>query len=291
MADAYTYLNGALVPSAEAKISAADAGLLHGASAFTTMLAHNGRVFRLDRHIARVLETVGLLGLRHDAAPQSLADAVDALLKKNDLSRARMRMTLTPGPASGDAPTTLITAAPVGEQPTDWYEKGISVVVSSFKQHQGDPAFGYKTGCYLSRVLARREAVAKGVEEALWFTTGNQLSEACFCNVFLVLDGKAYTPPRDTPVLPGIVREAVLELCEAGGIDAIADEPLTVNEMLKAQEMFLSSSVSGLRPVVRIERHTVGDGKPGPVTRQLMQAYRELLERECPPAESGEKGP
>ncbi len=178
--------------------------------------------------------------------------------------------------------TTLITTDPLTLPSQESYERGIGVTVCSFQQHRSDPLAGYKTGCYLPRLLARREAAAKGMEEALWFTTDHLLAEACFCNVFLVLGGQALTPPLDTPVLPGIVRQAVLELCTAGGIGCDDRQPLTVRNMLAAQEIFLTSAITGIRPVVRVERHAVGEEKPGPVTRKLMAAYNDLLERECP---------
>ena len=130
--------------------------------------------------------------------------------RANALVEGRARITLTPGPADGGGPcTTLITADPLPVQPAEWYQRGVGVVVSSYKQGRDDPLAGYKTGCYLPRLLARQEAAAKGAEEALWFTTDNLLAEACFCNVFCVLGGRVLTPPLDTPVLPGIVRGAV----------------------------------------------------------------------------------
>lgn len=275
------YLNGRMVPADEAKVSVFDSGFLHGVSAFTTMLAHKGRVFRLDRHVARVLETVELLGLRIDATKETLTGATFGLLEANGLLEARVRMTLTPGSADGGETTTLITAKALAEHPRQWYEKGITVVVSPFKQSCGDPTCGYKTGCYFPRVLARKEAAARGAEEALWFTVDNRLAESCFNNVFLVLAGRLHTPPRDTPVLPGIVRQAVVELCEELEIPCDAESPLTVKEMLAAEEMFLTGSITGIRPVVRVERHAVGQEKPGQVTKKLMSAYSEMLEREC----------
>jgi branched-chain amino acid aminotransferase len=281
MADLCVHVNGDIVPAAQAAVSVYDSGLLHGASVFTTMLAHNGRVFRLDRHIKRLLDTAAMLDFRVEATTESLTGAVHDLLQVNELTEARMRITLTPGSIAAGRPTTFITADPLPEYPRNWYEKGITVVVTSFKQAQSDPTYGNKTGSYLTRMLARQEALAKSAEEALWYTPDNRLAEACFCNVFLVLDGKVCTPPRDTPVLPGIVRQAVLEICQTAGIPADDASPLTVKEMLAAREMFLTSSTSGIRPVVRVERHGVGDEKPGPVTRKIMEAYRELLDKEC----------
>ncbi len=276
------FLNGSIIPADEAKISVSDVGFLHGASSFTTMLAHNGKVFRLDRHLRRLLDTVDMLMLKTDATAESLTEATYEVLKANSLKESRVRITLTPGSIQGDKPTTLITAEPLGEYPSQWYEEGITVIVSSFTQPLGDITAGFKTGCYMPRVLARQEAANKGAEEALWYTADKRLSEACFCNVFLVLDGNVYTPPLDTPVLGGIVREAVIELCQKLGIECFRDKPLTVKEMLAAEEVFITSSCSGIRPVARIERHGVGDEKPGNVTKQLMQAYRELLDSECP---------
>jgi len=281
MNDLLVYLNGEMVKSSSACISVSDAGFLHGASTFTTMLAKNSKVFRLDRHLRRLGQTVNVLGIKADATVDTLVNAVDEVLRANALADARVRITLTPGPVREGRPTTLVTAEPVGDLPRQWCEKGISVVVTSLKAHKGDFMFGYKTGCYLGRMLARSEAAAKGADDALWFTDQNYLSEACTSNVFLVLDGKVFTPPRDTPVLPGIVREAVLELCGELGIPADDQTPLTVREMLAAQEAFLTASVAGIRPGVRIERHSVGDEKPGEITCRLMKAYEKLLAREC----------
>ncbi len=278
------YLNGRIVPAGDAAIAIDDAGFLHGASTFTTMLANHGKVFRLDRHIERLFETVKLTGLRTNHTREMLTTAVTQLLQANGLGeqsqQARVRVTLTPGSVHGGEPTTLITAEPLPPYPLEWYENGITVVVTSLKQAAGDPTFGYKTGCYLPRVLGRQESAAKGADEALWFTHDNRLAEACFCNVFLVLDDKIYTPPRDTPVLPGIVRQAVIELCGQLNIPCETEKALTVKEMLAAKEVFLTGSTTGIRPVARIERHAVGDEKPGPITRRLMAAYAELLEKE-----------
>ena len=154
-------------------------------------------------------------------------------------------------------------------------------MISSLRQGTGDVISGRKTGCYLPRMLARREAAGKGAEEALWFTADGRLAEACFCNVFLVLKGKLHTPPLDTPVLPGVVREAVIELYGPLGIECDDQTPLTIRQMLDAEELFLTSSTAGVRPVTRVEKHAVGEEKPGPVTKRIMEAYRELLEKEC----------
>ena len=275
------HLNGQIVPADQAVISATDAGFLHGASAFTTMLAYKGVVFRLDRHLSRLMATVRKFSLRTDATTEGLAVATSELLAANELTEGRVRITLSPGNIGQDKPTTLVTAEPLPEYPEHWYTEGITVAVASFKQPVSDPACGHKTGCYFARVLARQEAAAVGAEEALWYTPENYLAEACFCNVFLVLGGKVHTPGVATPVLPGIVREAVIELCGQLDIQCDTESPLTVRQMLAAQEMFLTASCSGIRPVARIERHSVADEKPGKITQKIMNAYNDLLDSEC----------
>ena len=281
MTDPMVYLNGSFVPAEMATISVFDAGFLHGASTFTTMLARNGKVFRMDRHLRRLLDTAAMLEIRCDATAEQLTAAVYSVLKANSLELARLRVTLTPGPKDSDQPTLLITAEPLGELPPKWYTDGVTVTVSKLKQLSGDPTYGYKTGCYLPRVLARREALASGADEALWYTADDRLAEACFCNVFLVMGGKVCTPPLDTPVLGGVVRQVVIELCSQLDISCDDESPLTAEDVRAADEMFLSSSCSGVRPVVRVEQHKVGDGKPGPVTRRVMGAYEKLLACEC----------
>lgn len=282
MAQLYVHLNGRLVPANEAHLSVFDVGFLHGASAFTTMRAHNGVVFRLDRHLGRLMDAVQALRLRCGATVEALAAGVRELLAASALADGQLRITLSPGSAHGEGePTTLITAGPLAEYPAWWYEKGVMATVSPFKQSPTDPTVGLKTGCYLPRVLARRLAAEQGGEEALWFTDDNRLAEACFSNVFLVLGGEVRTPPLSTPVLAGIVREAVLELCPSLDIPCRDDAGLTVRDMLDAGEVFVTNSLTGIRPVVRIERHAVGDQAPGMLTRRLMDGYRELLDREC----------
>jgi len=283
MSDEKVHLNGKLIDAAEARISVGDVGFLHGGSVFTTLGAFHGQPFRLDRHVNRLLATAELLGMRVGTDAETLARAVDELLAANALDRARLRITLTPGDVRTDEPTALITAVDLPAYPPEWFTDGITVVVSSYTQWQGDPTYGHKTGCYFPRILARQEAHRKGATEALWFTAEKHLAEGCFTNVFLVCGGTVLTPPRDTPVLPGVTRAAVLELCGELGIPSNDQNPLTVKEMLAAEEIFLTAGTMGLVPVAHVERHDVGDATIGPITRRLTEAYWTLVDRETAP--------
>ncbi|MDP6542699.1 MAG: aminotransferase class IV [Phycisphaerae bacterium] len=282
MSDQYVHLNGRLVTADEAVIKVSDAGFLHGASAFTTMRAHNGVVFRLASHLSRLLGTVELLGLRTEATRETLTAAVGELLSANALGDARIRITLTPGSIAGGDPTVVVTADPLPKYPAEWCTEGISVSITGLRQSPGDIACGRKTGCYFPRVLAMRTAAEKKTQEALWFTPEGHLAEACFCNVFLLQGGELLTPPLDTPVLDGILRGVVMELCEDLDIECSDTRVLLGRDLLNAGEVFLTSSCSGIRPVVRVEDHVIADGKVGPITARIRKAYEEILEAECP---------
>ncbi|MDP6634891.1 MAG: aminotransferase class IV [Phycisphaerae bacterium] len=282
MSEQYVHLNGRLVTADKAVIQVSDAGFLHGASSFTTMRAHNGVVFRLADHLSRLLGTVDVLGLRTEATGETLTIAIDELLVANALDDARLRITLTPGAVAGGDPTVVITAEALPEYPTSWYTEGISVSVTELRQSPTDIACGRKTGCYFPRILAMRTAAAKKAQEALWFTPAGHLAEGCFCNVFLLSGDELRTPPLDTPVLNGIVRGVVMELCETLAIKCSDTEPLTGRDVLDADEVFMTSSCSGVRPVVRVEDHVIADGKVGPITAEIMKAYEDILNAECP---------
>lgn len=287
MSDLKVHLNGALVPAEQAAVSVDDVGLLHGGSAFTTLAARDGKCFRLDRHIARLHETCELLSLRvgPDGSAEALTAAVGEVLAANGLagsgSVARIRITLTPGAVTSLQPTTIVTAGALPPTPPKMIDAGVDVTVSSYRQIFGDPTFGYKTGCYFPRVLARKEAHRKQCAEAFWFTPAGHLAEACFMNVFLVKDGRVRTPARDTPCLPGVTRQAVIDCCEGMDIPVDDAEPILGQDVLAAEEIFLTASTTGLLPVVRVERRPIGDETPGPVTRQLRSAYETLVAAEA----------
>jgi len=268
------------MPASRASINISDPAFLHGAAVFTTMLARNKVVFRFDQHLERLSENVRFLGLDTEVSTGALVSDTYTTIEANGLSDARCRITLSPGPPDG-RPLVLITADPLPEYPEWWYSNGISTVVTSLKQSREDPIAGRKTSCYLPRILAMREAAAKKADEAVWYTTDNHLAEACFSNIFLWLDGKVKTPPKDTPVLPGITRQAVLELCDELDIPSDEESRLTVDDMLAAEEVFLTNSTMGIRPVARIERHEVGNGKPGETTKKLADALVKLIRKEC----------
>jgi len=208
------------------------------------------------------------------------------LLERNNLRSARMRLTVSAGPMRGVADeakselSICTTAVPFVEYPAKFYEEGVQVIVCPYKQSADDPTAGHKTTCYLPRLLGLREAQKARCIEALWFNTRNELAEGSISNVFLATGGGLKTPPLDTPALPGIIREFVLHAAREAGIGT-EEVRLTIDDLLAADECFLTNSIMGVMPVVRVERHDFKDGKVGPFTKQLSNAYRDVVRKEC----------
>lgn len=281
-------LNGEIVPAREARVSVFDAGFTHAAGLFETMRVYNGRVMRLPEHIHRLNHSANTLAMQVSVSREEIARSVDRLLEANGLCDARVRLTVTPGNVPrpgqvGDAaprPTVVLTAAPVRAYPADLYRHGMRVCICPYRQNAANPLAGHKTLAYLPRLMALKEAADRKCNEALWFTTNNQLAEGSVCNVFIVRDGTIATPPEDTPLLPGTVRKAVLELARTKGM-TIEEHAIDIDALLAAQEVFLTGSVLEIMPVTAVERHTIGAGVPGDITRRVSELYHQLVRKEC----------
>ena len=279
--DEKVFLNGELIPARQAKVSVFDVGFLHGAGLFETMRAYGGKVYRLDEHLERLLISAKKLAIPVSSKKDALRDAVAQTLKANGLSEARLRLTVSRGNLRSEGTgTILITASQLQPYPPEFYEKGISVVISDSKVHSLDLVARHKSTNYLSRLLALRKAQQLKAGEALWFTEMGHLAEGCISNVFLVKDNKLLTPSLDEPILPGITRATVLELAKAENI-AVGEQALTIEELIAADEVFLTNSIMEIMPVGRIEKHVVGDGRERTMTKQLTDLYRQDVEQRC----------
>jgi branched-chain amino acid aminotransferase len=280
------YVSGRCVPREEAKISALDAGVLLGAGLFETLRTYGGRPFRLGAHLARLRASGEFFRIFIRESDSQVAEVVARLVEANGLADARVRLTATRGPLAAavdddEAPpaTFIITAGPMTPYPAELYEKGATVVVSDIRVSPDDPTVYHKTTGYLRNLLALRDAHRARATEALIFNTKGRLAEGSLSNVFVVSGGRLLTPPVEEGLLAGITRAAVLELAASVGVPA-EQRPLAVRDCLDADEMFLTNSIMELLPVGRVERKEIGTGRPGPVTKQLASAYRDLVIRE-----------
>lgn len=284
----HVYLNGEIVSARQARVSVFDGGFTHAAGLFETMRAYNRHIMRFRVHVDRLNRSAASLELNVLLDADEIAAGISALLDANKLEEARVRVVATPGaiPRPGETshidaePTTLITATPPNKYPPELYKSGFRVCISPYRQNRFDPTAGHKTLAYLPRLLSMKDAADRRCNESLWFTTENLLAEGAVCNVFIVKDGAIKTPPLDTPVLPGATRHAVIDMAADGDI-ACEEAAIDIDTLLAADEVFLTGSVLEIMPVTAIEKHVVGKGEPGELTKRFMKRYAELVEREC----------
>jgi len=305
MTEEIIYLNGRLIPRSEAALSPFDHGFLYGYGLFETMRSYDGHIFRLDRHLARLMRSLGSLGLPGgdiittlDATGgrHSLETACLKTLEANGLKDARLRVTvtagegdMTPDPGTCREPTVLITARNLVPVPAERYADGYTAMLSSVRRNSGSPLSRLKSTCYLDSILARSEALAAGCDEAIMLNEEGYLADGGMTNTFLVkeslsLEGRGQvrvliTPSIESGVLPGITREAVLEMARAPNI-AIQERQVDLQEMVEADEAFVTNSILEIMPLTRFQGRPVGSGRPGPVTQKLRAAYRELVREE-----------
>ena len=275
-------LNGELVPADEARVSALDLGFLYGYGLFETMRARSGRIFRLEQHLQRLRDSAE--AIRLPLGDRDLAAACYDTLRANNLLDARVRLAVSAGPGEGSPdvptvprPTVLATASPYTPPPDGVYLRGHRAICSSIRQNSGSPLSRLKSANYLNNLLARDEARRAGADEALLLNERGVVSEGSTTNVFLVMDGSLVTPDVASGCLPGITRQAVIELAQGLGVD-VSYREFQREALLKADEAFLTNSILGVMPLTEVDGVPI-EG-PGELTRRLMEAYVELVERE-----------
>ncbi len=286
------WLNGKLIDRDDARISIFDAGLQHGVGLFETMLMRNSRLFRAKAHMERLADSAKQLLLTERLRTDSLIEAIELIIKENGLSDARVRLTITGGDLnllqsqakSAVDPTILIVAQPPTQYPDSFFEKGVRVAIADGRDNPFHPMAGHKTLNYWPRIRALQTAGGAGAGEALWFTVSNHLASGCVSNIFLVKDGTLFTPIArgeeqqgaiPSCVLPGITRRAIIELAEQKDVTCLT-RMLDIEDLLGADEVFLTNSSWGVLPVVSVEKEAIGDGAVGGLTQTLRDAWLEL---------------
>ena len=275
------YLNGYLMPLGQASISVLDYGFLYGYGLFETMRAYGGKIFRLDSHLSRLARAAEILGLPIEAL--ELKDAVMDTIQANKLGDARIRITISmgeggmvPDPSTCGKPTVLILAGHYQPYSEQVYQKGFRAVVSSIRRNSQSPLSRLKSANYLESMLAKQEARAAGVDEALCLNEKGLLAEASMSNIFLVTDDILRTPGQESGVLPGIIRETIMELASQLGINTL-EQDVRLDELFQAQEAFLTNSLIEVMPLIEVDGEFIGSGKPGSLTQRLMVAYKKLV--------------
>ncbi len=287
--DLLVYLNGEFVPESEAKISVFDHGFLYGDGVFEGIRAYNGRVFKLKEHIDRMYDCARVIKLKIPLTKEEFINAILETLRKNNLRDAYIRPIVTRGvgdlglnPDICKNPQVIIITKPWGAMYGDLYEKGLKAVTVTVRRNAIDSLPpNIKSLNYLNNILAKIEANAKGGDEAIFLDHNGYVSEGSGDNVFIVKNGVVYTPPTLNN-LRGITRAVTIDIIKKLGIPFV-EANLGLFDLYSADEMFVTGTAAEICPITVIDGREVGDGKPGEITRKLMQEFRKVAESEGVP--------
>lgn len=275
-------IDGTVYAEQDAKISVFDRGFLYGDSVFETIRTYGGEPFALDEHLRRLEWSAGRVYIPLPCSQTELAGEVAELLRRAGNPESMIRIMLTRGvgplgldPNLAENPTRVILVAPLRPLPEEAYSSGVRVVTYRTQRlADATDAAGAKIGNYLIAILAMREAKKHDAIEALILDAEERVVEGTSSNVFAVIDGSLITPPETSGILPGITRARVLQLAKERAIPVEFRAP-TLAELGRAREVFISSTIREIVPVIQVDARTIGDGKPGPMAQLLLRAFRE----------------
>lgn len=278
------YINGEFFDKEKAVVSVYDHGLLYGDGVFEGMRSYNGTVFRHAQHIDRLWKSAKAIRLEIPMTQQEMMDAVNATLEINQLKDAYIRLVVTRGsgslgldPNRCSHPQVIIITDMISLYPQELYENGLEIVTAStMRNHPAALSPRIKSLNYLNNIMAKLEGLQAGCSEALMLNHKGEICECTGDNIFLVRDGILITPPTDAGILEGVTRDAVMDLAREAGIE-VREISQTRHDVYIADECFLTGSAAEVIPVVKIDGRPIGTGKPGPITRQLIAMFREMI--------------
>lgn len=280
------YISGKLYEKEDAKISVYDHGLLYGDGVFEGIRSYGGKVFRLDEHLKRLWDSAKAIWLTIPMSREDLARAVYDTLRANNIADGYIRLVVTRGagtlgldPNRTSDPQVIIITDHIALYPREMYEKGLEIItVSVVRNHPAAMSPRIKSLNYLNNILAKIEGLQAGCVEALMLNTKGEVAECTGDNIFLVRDGVLLTPPNEAGILEGVTRQAVIELARETKRE-VREVPLTKHDVYIADEMFLTGTAAEVIPVVKVDSRQIGGGKPGPITRDLMERFHALARR------------
>jgi branched-chain amino acid aminotransferase len=279
-------VNGRVSDQEHAVISVFDHGFLYGEGVYETLRTYNGQPFLFDRHMRRLRKSAGMLALDVPLEDEQIDARFRETMRIAGLgdgpgSDAYIRILVTRGvgeltydPAATPIPSVVVIVKPNVEPPREAFENGVRVsLVPIVRNHPGSVNPLIKSNNLLNNALAMQEAFRHGGFEGVMRNYKGELAECTQSNLFIVKNGAALTPPIDAGLLPGITREFLFEVGREAGID-VREAVLKDGDLLGADESFLTSTTRELVPIVQVDDRKIGSGKPGPVTKALLDSFR-----------------
>lgn len=282
----FVYIDGSYYSKSQAKISVFDHGLLYGDGVFEGIRAYDGLVFKLKEHVDRLYRSAHMIMLDIGSvlSKEKMVEAVLETLRKNEMRDSYIRLVVTRGvgdlglnPRKCPKPTIIVITDAISLHKGGAKEDGITAMISWVKRDPVDAtSHEIKSLNYLNSVLAKIEANISNADEAICLDKNGFVCEGVAENIFIVRNGIVSTPPSCTGALPGITAEAVINLARKLGYD-VKERDITPFELFNAEEVFFTGTAAEIIPVREINMRTIGDGKPGPVTKRLMLEFARLV--------------
>jgi branched-chain amino acid aminotransferase len=277
------YVNGKHYDKENATVNVFDHGLLYGDGVFEGIRSYSSKVFRLQEHLDRLWNSAKAICLQIPMTKEEMGKAIEDTLAINGIRDGYIRVVVTRGvgtlgldPNRCGTPQVIIITDLIALYPEEIYRKGLEIVtVSTMRNHPAALSPRIKSLNYLNNILAKLEGLQAGCIEALLLNHKGEVAECTGDNIFLVRDGQLLTPPIDACILEGVTRNAVIELGRQAKYQ-VREIPLTKHDVYIADECFLTGTAAELVPVVKVDGRPIGDGTPGPITRDLLARFHKL---------------
>ena len=275
-------VNGRITPERDAVISVFDHGFLYGEGIYETMRTYHGRLFLYQRHTRRLRNSARMISLDVPFTDQQLSTRIrDTIAASGLTGETYVRVLVTRGvgdltydPHATPVPSVVIIVKPHVDPAAAVYENGVHAVICDIvRNHPGTVNPMIKSNNLLNSALAMQEALTRGGFEGIMRNYKGELTECTTSNLFIVRNGAAVTPPLNAGLLPGITREFLFDVGKEVGIDVL-EQSLRDADLFSADEAFLTSTTREVVPIVTVDDKTIGTGRPGPVTRKLLDGFR-----------------
>ena len=274
------YLNGAYLPLEEARISPMDRGFLFGDGIYEVIPSYGGKMVGFGPHISRMQDGLAAIEIKLDWDQDRWREICENLIEKNGGGNLGVYLHVTRGTENrrnhaypdGIEPTVFGYAFEIPPPPVPERDQIHPYTCSTGQDMRWDRC-NIKSTSLLGNVLHYNQGHSRGDGEIILFNSCDELTECGACNAYIVKDGVVATPPLDNQILPGITRHVLLEILRADGSIPIEERVITRDEVLEADEIWISSSSKEVVPVVQLDGKPVGDGKPGPVWEKAAKLY------------------
>ncbi len=278
------WLNGKYYQDDKAKVSVLDRGFLYGDGLLETLAVYNAIPFCLPEHLTRLFHSLKIMKIKIPYSKKELTKIIQGFIQRNKIKESAIRLTVSRG-VNRDGFTIPKNAKPTisiifRQMPKNYNTNGIKALVSSIRQNEYSPFSRLKTCNSLPYIFALNQAHEAGADEAILLNTSAHIAECAMHNIFWIRGKIMYTPKIECGVLPGITRGLVMTLARENNFPC-KEVAVPISALLKADEAFVTNSLRGIQPLVKVNNRNIGNGRPGKITLELQARYHDFMTHEC----------